>query len=447
MKKLGFLVVTVVILFTACPNLAKTPDAEQPPAAGSFDTRFGTNGKVVTDYTYWDAGNSEWYSADMQINAMVLQADGKIVVGGYAITDGKHFMLARYNTYGRLDTSFGTNGFAVTKFGTDPDYSDAEINALAIQPDGKIIAVGSVLLSEGWHVAVTRYTSDGQLDTGFGKSGTFTNLIGGSEGDYAYGIALQSGGKIVLAGSTTNGALLIRLTDSGELDTAFEGGGIVTISISGASSTYFNSLAIDNAGKIVAFGCTSEGDTPKFLLVRCNPDGALDTTFSTDGIVTTEFTDIAPDARALSLGADGKIILAGSGKKWVADDTGGTYCVLAHYLADDGTLDFSFKSTGKASERFSDKLNEIKVFGVTVQPDDKVIMCGLLMNKYFLVRFNADGTMDTSFGSNGFVNFPESAKSALKAIVIQPDNKIIAAGYEYNSTSRTDDFVLFRLWP
>ncbi|HJT32975.1 MAG TPA: delta-60 repeat domain-containing protein [Pirellulales bacterium] len=164
---------------------------------------------------------------------------------------------------GVLDTTFGSGGVALTPIGT----GNADLFDMAIEPDGKLVAVG---LAQGQGYAVARYNADGSLDTTFGTSGTEIIPSTGS----AHRVAIQSDGKIVLSGDT-NGApdqtVVVRLTDSGALDSTFGTAGKVTVGTGGGSA-----LAIDPSGRIIVAG----GGTG---ITRLNSDGTLDTTFGIMG--------------------------------------------------------------------------------------------------------------------------------------------------------------------
>ncbi|WP_405168190.1 delta-60 repeat domain-containing protein [Nocardia sp. NBC_01499] len=164
-------------------------------STGQLDTTFGDRGKVSTDLGT---------QAD-HAHAVALESDGKVVVAGstHDPAQGDNFAIVRYTTDGKLDTGFGDSGKVSTDFGGKSDVA----NAVAIQPDSKIVAVGTSRgASTGDDFAVARYTSSGQLDATFGKAGTVSTDLG-SQSDRADAVALQSDGKIVVAGVTSDPAL------------------------------------------------------------------------------------------------------------------------------------------------------------------------------------------------------------------------------------------------
>src|SRR5262249_29179472 len=136
-----------------------------PP--GSLDTTFGGTGKVTTDF----AGGSDYAAA------LVLQPDGKLVAAGQAQANPQNtdsnFGLARYNTNGSLDTTFGGTGKITTDFSSQYDQGAA----LVLQPDGKIAVAGSAEVGNNSALAVARYNADGSLDTTFGGTGKVTTVF------------------------------------------------------------------------------------------------------------------------------------------------------------------------------------------------------------------------------------------------------------------------------
>ena len=159
-----------------------------PPPPGSLDTTFGTGGIVAI-------GNRAW------ANALGIQTDGKIVAAGYSSNgSNEDFSLVRYNADGSLDTTFGTGGIVTTTIG-----SDAYAQALGIQTDGKIVAAGDYYNGSNYEFALVRYTADGSLDTTFGTGGIVTTTIG-SGNAWANALGIQTDGKIVAAGQSSNGS-------------------------------------------------------------------------------------------------------------------------------------------------------------------------------------------------------------------------------------------------
>ena len=271
--------------------------------AGDLDISFDGDGKVTTAV---GSGNDYAYS-------VAIQSDGKIVVAGESGNSpgNRDFALTRYNANGSLDISFDGDGKVTTDFGSrfdDVAYS------VAIQSDGKIVVAGYSLNSGGnWDFALTRYNANGSLDISFDGDGKVTTDFGGAL-DRAVSVAIQSDGKIVAAGYSDNGSnrdfALTRYNSNGSLDTTFDGDGKVTTDFGSIDTAL--SVAIQSDGKIVVAGYS--GNTPfnwDFALTRYNSNGSLDTTFDGDGKVTTAIGISSDYAFSVAIQSDGKIVAAG----------------------------------------------------------------------------------------------------------------------------------------
>ncbi|MFO0383613.1 MAG: beta strand repeat-containing protein [Pirellula sp.] len=275
---------------------------------GSLDTSFGTGGKVTTAVgTSTDQGRS-----------VTVQPDGKILVGGYSLVGGvEDFSLVRYNANGSLDTSFGTGGKLTTAIGSGLDFGTSVI----VQPDGKIV-IGGYSITGNYDFAMIRYDANGSLDTGFGTGGKVTTTIG-SGNDYSFGLKVQSDGKLVLAGlagiGSTEDVALIRYNIDGSLDTSFGTGGKVTTAIGTGNDRAWN-LAFQPDGKIVIGGYARIGSTDDMALVRYNANGSLDTSFGSGGKVTTAIGAGSEQAYDLFVQADGKIVVSGFARVGATDD-------------------------------------------------------------------------------------------------------------------------------
>ena len=242
-------------------------------------------------------------------HAVAIQADGKIVVAGYAEIDGiPKFALARFlPDLSSLDPGFGVQGKVITTF-----PFDAEIQALAIQADGKIVAVGGDVVGNRKHFALARYTPNGSLDATFGSGGQVTTDFPTVDNVefLAQGMALQADGKIIVAGwaRPPSGAvfLLARYTPNGSLDSGFGTDGFAITGFPNSTDSGAYGVAVQADGKIVAAGFASGG----FALARYLPSGILDASFGSGGHVTTSFSS-GGEARDVALQADGKIVAAG----------------------------------------------------------------------------------------------------------------------------------------
>jgi uncharacterized delta-60 repeat protein len=376
---------------------------------GSLDTTFGSGGKVTTSFGAFAFGR-----------AVTIQTDGKIVAAGEDFS--LDFLLARYNTDGSLDTSFGTGGEVVTHFGRNP--------AVALQSDGKIVAAGLAFLpATGFDFGVARYTTNGALDTTFGTGGEVTTNIGQAPtNDFGGGVAIQADGKLVVAGraevyfSDAENFALARYNSNGSLDTTFGTGGEVITSFPGRASQA-TSEAIQADGKIVLAGIARGGSDfhdSDFALARYNTNGSLDTSFGSGGEVVTDLGPFDEAASSIAIQPDGKIVVAGG--------SFGSFALVRYNT--DGSLDTSFGTGGEAFARVNGE-----AAGVALQADGEIVAAGSSFVsgvgfEFTLVRFNTSGSIDTTFGAGGEVltSFGGSLGSEARGVAIQDDGKIVAAG-------------------
>jgi uncharacterized delta-60 repeat protein len=382
---------------------------------GDLDSTFGTNGKVTTDFGAADAAFS-----------LAIQPDRKITVAGLAYNGSDDdFALVRYNSDGSLDTAFGTNGKVTTDF--DGEYDSA--HALALQPDGKIVVVGYADTYPDSDFALVRYNSDGSLDQAFDNDGKVRTDFGGV--DYAFAVAIQPDSNIVLAGYTfrpTENEMKIavaRYNLDGSLDATFDSDGKAITAIGKRSSAF--ALALQSDGKIVVAGDTynASGDDVEVAVVRYNHDGSLDTTFDNDGIVTTDFTGFYDTAFAVTLQTDGKLVVAGS-----AGTLPNTDCMLARYNSD-GSLDVDFGNAGRVVTDLAGYDDATQA--VAQQADRKLILAGYATitptsRDFFLARYTSDGNLDPGFGMDGVSITDFSRDDTGQSIALQTDGRIMVAG-------------------
>ncbi len=328
---------------------------------GTLDNTFGTNGTVRAFIgSGVDSSGFPIYAAGYSV---AIQPNGKIVVAGnyVDIFSGYGFAVARFNPNGSLDNTFGTNGtvtFSISGESYTLDYG----RSVAIQTDGKIVTAGYSLSSNGNNsFALARLDSNGSLDNTFGsagKAGTF--ISGGGNDDEGYSVAIQSDGKIVVAGfsSDTTSALgntafaVARFNPNGTTDSTFGTNGTVRAYINGGDSISDRaySVAIQTDGKIVVGGSTSSSLVQSsFAIARFNSNGTMDSTFGTNGTTTTTFgTDVNIDdaARGLDVQSDGKTVAAGYSQA----SFGATAFVVARYLPSNVTGITEAKSLPKSFE-------------------------------------------------------------------------------------------------
>jgi uncharacterized delta-60 repeat protein len=314
-----------------------------------------------------------------QANAVAIQPNGQIVAAGSSFSNSKtveDFIVARYNANGSLDKRFGKNGKITTDFFRNVD----SISAIAIQPDGRIVVAGVAQLGGSGSTprvfALARYRSDGQPDTSFGNGGALTTSFGGNFAA-ASAVMLQPDGKIVVAGT-------------------------------------------------VDFNPDLPGSGLDFALARYNPSGTLDGSFGKGGKVVFDFFGSFDQANGAVLQPDGKIIVVGSASYDSANRDIGF--ALARFNTD-GSIDFGFGTGGKQITDFFGA--GAKANGIVLQPDGKFVVAGTASDSatrpvatdIALARYNSDGSLDSGFGTGGetAIPFPDSASEQGNAVALLPD--------------------------
>ena len=296
---IGLLAVSMLFLMAsaqAAPGLCSDPS-------------FGSGGVVTTSIG----------GVDDEAHAVALQPDGKIIVGGYCQSSPLGFALVRYNPDGSLDTSFGSGGKVTTG-------NNGMVNALALQPDGKIVAAG-----ESWNgstnyvFALARYNADGSLDTSFGSGGVVMTTVFPSNSAQAYAVAVEPDGKIVVAGRAYDAVreefALARYNADGSLDTSFGSGGIVTTAFGTGDAAGYGVVVQSDAKVVVAGYSSSDPLHTDIALARYDANGSLDTSFGSGGTVTTAIGGADDEAYAVALQPDAKIVAAGESDAWAPSTT------------------------------------------------------------------------------------------------------------------------------
>lgn len=360
---------------------------------GTLDPSFGTGGLVST----FPNGN---VNPDRQ---KVTVVSGDKIYQCYSVSNGTNndFGLVRYNSDGTLDNTFDGDGIVRTDFGGDDGAT-----SMFIQADGKIVVAGYSIVSGNGVFALARYNTNGSLDATFDGDGRVTTAIGTD--DAAYSVSIQSNGRIVVGGRARIGTnyvfALARYTTAGALDTSFDGDGRATTDMGstvGVDAIY--SIAIQNDGRIVAGGSTFDGGSvTQFAVARYTTAGALDNTFDGDGKQTTSVGGFNNDAAyAVTVQTDGRIIAAGSSFNNTNFDM-----ALVRYTAA-GALDNSFDGDGRVITNLPHNGSE-EINAIGQQSNGKIIVAGYTdygfatQRDFVTARYNADGSLDGSFGSGGY---------------------------------------------
>lgn len=360
---------------------------------------------------------------------VAVQSDGKVVTAGYANRDGNYdFGLVRYTANGVLDPTFGSGGVVVTDMSRSKSYDVGR--AVALQPDGKIIVAGQS--TAGLGMALARYNTNGDLDASFGSEGKVITKIAG----IAYALAVQPDGKVVVTGSvdrrTGNGIALARFQPDGTLDARFATNGVALTTIrSTGSDDVGEALALQSDGTIVVAGHSTNTNGSAFTILRYQSDGTLDPSFGAKGRVVTTVggADSTSRASAVDVRPDGRIVAAGSSSPQGKHSR----FALARYQPD-GTLDTSFGDAGTITTQIGDSRSFAYASAIGTDSLDRILVIGsaglLRTGDFALARYNADGTLDPSFGTRGVVatDFDGGDDRAF-GLAFQPDGRALAAGY------------------
>ncbi len=389
----------------------------------------------------------------------MLLIDGSIVSAG---NNGNDFALTRHDSNGNLVSNFGNGGIVTTDFDGDGIAIDKAFG-LALQADGKIVAVGRASDTDTvLDFAIARYNSDGSLDTTFGGDGTVTTDFGididgdgipESGADVANSVVVQANGKIVLAahagvpigiglGFDLDFAVA-RYNADGSLDTNFGNDGLVTTDL-GSDTDIGNDVLLQADGRILVGGQIDQAKD--FALARYNLDGSPDSSFNGSGNVVTDFSG-SEAITGVALKPDNSIIVAGYSVGPGLDFD----FALAHY-DQNGNLDSSFGNGGLVTTDVSGGLGSGDDFGqdLVLQADGKIVVVGRSTSNtildFAMVRYNADGSINSSFVNNGVLTIDFNGSGDFgQDVAIQPDGKIVGGGYAASGIGT--DFVLVRVLP
>ena len=375
---------------------------------GALDTGFGNSGLVTVDNNSNTDDGSD----------LLLLPENQIMIGGTSVDNGYDFSFCVLNSSGSLSSSFGNGG----KLLWDIDNgSDDYLNALALDSNQQIVAVGHSIIGGVQYITVVRLNAAGIPDNTFGTNGV-VELNPALVND-AYDVAIQPDNKIVIGGYVYDGltpekSLIIRLNEDGSYDGAFGDNGVWEGTPSVDSRTY--SIALQPDGKILLGGYHNATD-PEFAIARLLPGGSMDVSFSNDGWVVKNMTSGIDVAHSIALDIDGKIVLAGESSGEVA----------LWRINSNGTDDVIFANNGV----FVDPLlaNDDVLYDVIVQPDDAILAVGggsIDDNvDFLLLRLTVDGQFDTDFGGDGVVYTDFNFNNDFAySVLLQPDLKIVAGG-------------------
>lgn len=350
---------------------------------GSIDTSFGNNGIAITPIG----------SGDEKARAVAMQNDGKIVVAGYTYSGSSDAIaVVRYNSNGSLDNSFDTDGIVVTAEGGYNEYAQA----VGIQADGKIVVAGGVYYINNFDVRLVRYNSNGTKDNSFDGDGMLRTAVTANYNDYANAMVIQPDGKIVIGGFSNDGLnadfLLIRYHADGTPDNSFSSDGIVSSNLFGSFYEYGNGLTIQADGKLLLCGNTNNSNYD-FVTLRYTTAGSLDSTFDNDGVVVTDFgtlTDMG-HAVAVAVTSNGRVVVAGY------RNVGTPLKFVVVKYKSNGSADSTFDSDGIVTTDFGTSGDDAGQ-AIAIQTDGKILVAGGsygTQNSIAVARYN-NGTGGTS---------------------------------------------------
>lgn len=387
-----------MVLTTIAAVFALTPGISASAPAGQLDPAFGDNGVVRRNV------GGTFVSGD-QGNAILVQPDGKVLVAGQGGNPNGNFVLLRVLPDGTPDPTFGTDGLTNNSFSIN-NFSGAY--ALALQPDGRIVAGGYAKAGISHNLAIVRYLPNGALDTSFSGDGLVTGInIDGTAPSVVNSLAVQPDGKVVTVSDRGNshGSDVVRFNADGSLDTSFGTNGRTALAGQTTSA-----LALQSDGRIIVAAGTT--DAPyRMVVTRLTATGAVDTSFGGAGtgraLVGGHVTD---EATALTIGTGDLIYLGGKGT-----NGGGNNQVGIARLTANGTVDASFGTGGYAAVTASDSY--VAVRGLGVQTDGGVVAVGgcYCANAYrwFIAHFGGSGVPDASFGGSGLSTFETGDATAV----------------------------------
>jgi uncharacterized delta-60 repeat protein len=375
--------------------------------------RYNTNGSP--DNSFGAGGQIQTdYQYNDWVNTIAVQADGKIVIGGSSIM--------RFNSNGIQDNTF--NG---------GERMFINVEAIMIQPDGKIVSANSF---GGNNFSITRLNTDGLPDNTFDGDG-YQTIDFGITGAAVKTIALQAADKIMVAGYAKDGIntnlVTGRLNANGSLDVTYSVDGKMVSSF-GSATDFISAVFIQNDGKFFAIGSTINAAVRDVAVARYNSNGEPDNSFDGDGKLIDHLILGYSQFTCTAVQKDGKALAAGY--TWNGRDF--DFALVRYNL--DGTLDNSFSFDGKLRTDFG--ATDDKVNAMVIQCNGKILLAGAAGNNFALARYNCDGSPDNSFDNDGKLMNHFGADDIARSIAVQKNGKIIAGGNyilaRYNANGSPD---------
>jgi uncharacterized delta-60 repeat protein len=441
------LILSVLFPTTVRPQFAPSSNAVNYHAFGAAAAGrpiTASTAYVVLDASFGGVGfRTEAFGSQRSLaSAMVLQPDGKIVVAGTANFGA--FGLMRFNADGSLDTSFDGDGKVTTQLSS----AGSEATSLVALPDGKLLAGGISRASNGTgQFALVRYNANGSIDTSFGSGGIVTTLVGPRSASL-FALAVRPDGRILAGGTATNEQLngdfaLVSYNADGSLDTTFDGDGKLTTEFFTGSDDVVNAIALMSDGKVVAGGSAFR---PGYdcVLARYNSDGSLDTSFDGDGKVVTDISPTGLNAvNALAVQPDGKIVAAGPATN---RNIGNNEAAVVRYNVD-GSLDNSFAGDGIATIGLP-LAEQDTVYSRTLHllPGGRILYAGRASRTLAVFRINSDGSLDKSFDRDGRASaiLKDFSQVSASDLALDAQGRIVTAGTFRTFSAASERFGVAR---
>ena len=400
-------------------------------APGDLDPTFSTDGFTVTTF-------ADRYGV---ATSVALQSNDKVVAVGSMhrnATVQTDFALTRYTRSGRLDALFDGDGRVLTDF----DGRFDEARGVAVQPDDKIVVVGS----SSDDIAIARYFGDGRLDPTFSGDGKQLIDLGGFEA--AADVGVQPNGKLLVVGTDGADFLVIRLRAGGKLDQTFGDGGVVTTDFAGSQDAA-RAVAVSADFKIVVGGSAfvDPDDSTDFAVVRFGRTGRPDPSFGGDGLVWTDFLGFEDMITDLVLQPNGRIVTSGQANEFPGTADQSSDVGLARYETD-GDLDVTFGDGGTVRTDFGSFFDQAE--GMALQPDGKIVVASHLFtatsHTSAVARYEADGDLDPTFGDNGIADSGvEVSGDEVGGLARQADGRIVVStGATTSDPERSFGFLVLR---
>lgn len=375
---------------------------------GTLDPTFDADGKVTTD-----VGLSTYDEA----RAVRILPDGSILAAGTSGYSGTlDFILVRYQPDGSLDPLFGSGGVSGIAIGPEDDVA----TCMMLVGDTDIVVGGHAIVAGSYGLAVARFRSNGIPDTTFGNNGAVFTQYPGDAATQASAIAMQSTGRILLAGGGTGGFAVVRYNTDGSVDSTFGVGGLVSIDFSEGNDAA-TGMAVLPDDRILLSGYSSGLISDSIAIAQLLPDGTPDPGFIGGGKFRASYPTLPSLGRGLARMADGRFVITGSA---------GTNAFAARFLSN-GQVDAGFNGFGMRSISAPGSSTDAG-HSVRVRSDGKVVVAGRssqITTDLLVAQLNDDGSMDAGFGTAGIVitNFFGTGDVAYD-LAVQPDGAIVVAG-------------------